>query len=59
MNDAVDDLNEEFRLPGDWLIKYFSRDMNGLPKKKKRGAPFEKQNARKHGLYSKFSPKKF
>ena len=47
-------LQEEFRVPRDFLIEHLSRGLDERPKKKKRGAPFGNQNARKHGLYSKY-----
>ena len=53
MADVVSQFSEELRLPRELLIEYFSRDLEERPRKK-RGAPFGNQNARKHGLYSKY-----
>ena len=53
MADSFEVLQEEFRLPRDFLIEFMSRGLDERPKKK-RGAPFGNQNARKHGLYSKY-----
>lgn len=51
--DNFDELTESFKVPRDILIEHLSRGLD-VPPKKKRGAPFGNQNARKHGLYSKY-----
>ena len=47
------ELAESLEVPRDLLIQHLSAGM-GVRPKRKRGAPFGNQNARKHGLYSKF-----
>lgn len=51
--DNFDRLTENFKVPRDILIEHLSTSL-GVQPKKKRGAPFGNQNARKHGLYSKY-----
>ena len=52
--DNFEQLTEEFNVPREFIYEAFREIKDARPKKKKRGAPFGNQNARKHGLYSKF-----
>ena len=49
----VEDLSAFFDVPFDVLVDALNDIRNNRPRKR-RGAPFGNQNARKHGLYSKY-----